>query len=270
MPNWNEIIIQALGDVKAEVTFTRGAILRNRIDEICAESNDDFGAYLKDSGQRFVEAVRQVPNVVIHRRPNTDMFIGFEGSEWPESISGETRGWQPSNVSRFRPDIYAAFTQVSDRRFWYFPDTDVFTQEIEVNNSRKKFELPELTLKDLTDQRRNFAFEQEKGPQDELLITIDRSSNPLARFQSAIKSNRLGESWHKFKSESLMKQIDDWAAEKGIDFRQSWLETEQRLENRQSLQQLMADFSSLMTDDEIRSISVPFRAVEALYRKINS
>ena len=47
-----------------------------------------------------------------------------------------------------------------------------------------------------------------------------------------------------------------------------WMESQDAGHKPQSPQQLMATFAAYMTDEEVRSISVPFRAVEAMYRSI--
>lgn len=267
MPDWNAIINQALRELKADVTFTRGAVLRNKIEEICKESEDDFDAYLKGSNQRFVQVIQQVSGVAIRRLPDTDMFVGLEGADWPEFRVGESEGSGQPKSRRFRSDVYDAFTKISDRGFWYFSDFDEFTQEIPASDSRIKISLPAVTLDQLREQRRSFAALQSDDLNEELIRATDRSANPLAQFQAMISRHKLGQKWHKFKADTLMEQIQNWAKENSIEFRPSWVESDQAQESRKSPQRLMADFAFLMTDDEIRSISVPFRAVEALYRK---
>ena len=193
------------------------------------------------------------------------MFVGLKGAEWPDSLSEEKKEYR----QRFRADVYEALTRISASGYWYFPDTDEFTQVTLENDSLKKIPLPSVTLKDLLDQRRGFAQQGGNEYRDELTKAIDHSPNPLAAFQTVIASQRLGPSWHKYKSKDLMAKIEAWAKEKKIEVRPEWIESDQLRENNQSPQQFLAHFATFMTDDEIRSISVPFRAVEAMYRKIN-
>ena len=270
MPNWDEIVIQALRELKADSTLTRGAILRNKIEEISKISGDDFSAYLKESDQRFLQVLQKIEDVVIHRRPNTDMFVGIEGAEWPTLGGGGSDQYHQSKFPRLRSDLYDALTKISDRTYWYLPDSDEFTQEVPENESRRKIALPTVTLDQLREQRRGFAEQQSQEPKEELKRATDHSANPLADFQSVINRQRLGQSWHRYKSERLMEQIQIWAKQNTIEVSSSWLESDQSQENRQSPQQIMAHFAAFMTDDEIRSISVPFRAVEAMYRNINA
>ncbi len=263
MPNWNEIITKALRELEADTTLTRGAILRSKVNQIASDSEFDFDAYLKDSAQKFSSVVERIDNVVIYKRPNTDMFVGFKGAEWPDSVNGEIREYR----KRFRADVYEAFTRISDSAYWYFPDTDQFTQNISGNASRMKIPLPSVTLGDLLNQRREFAEQSET--KDELLKALMHSPNPLAAFQSAISRQRLGRAWHNYKSERLEEQIQAWAKENDIQFRPHWIDSSESQENSLSPQQLMAHFATFMTDDEIRAVPVPFRAVEAMYRNIS-
>ena len=264
MTDWSSIITRALKELNADTTLTRGAILRNKVVQISDDEGVDFVAYLEGSNQRFVSVVEKVDNVVIRRRPHTDMFVGLEGADWPDSAGQEIEG----SGKRFRADVYEAFTRINDRTYWYFPDTDEFTKNVFENDLRVKVGIPPVTLEDLLSQRRAFAEQSEAT--DELLKAIERSPNPLAAFHAAIGRQRLVSSWNKYNSERLADKIESWANSNGIDFRAQWIDSSRAHENPQSPQEILAHFSSFMTDDEIRAVSVPFRAVEAMYRKINN
>ena len=273
MPNWNNIIAEALKELKADVTFTRGAILRNKVTQVAEAQGHDFDKYLKDSNQKFSAVVEQTDNIVVHKRPNTDMFVGFKSAKWPDSTPPEIREQEkrfrgPSLQSWFRADIYEAFTRISGNTYWYFPDTDIFTQQAPDDDERERIVLPPTTLDSLLAQRRDFAERQEA--KEELIQAIDYSPNPLASFQNVIHEHQLNRLWHNFKTERLGEQITDWAKTNGIEIRPEWMDSNRAQEDIQSPQQLMAHFASFMTDDEIRSISVPFRAVEEMYRSIRA
>ena len=263
MTDWNDIITEALKELRADAIFTRGAILHSKVSQIARKAGLDLDLYLQETKQRFSSAVEKVENVELHKRPNTDMYVGLVGAKWPES----TARWTPRNQNRFRADVYEAFTRISDSDYWYLPDADEFSKETAQDDTRRKLAVPSATLESLLSQRRSFAEESESH--EELKKAIDRSPNPLAAFQAAIAQLRLGQEWHNYKSTILRKNIEEWAEQNEIAFRPQWMEPQDEEHNPQSPQQLMATFADYMTDEEIRSIPVPFRAVEAMYRSIN-
>lgn len=262
MTDWSAIITEALMELRADVVLTRGAILHSKVSEIARRSNLDFDGYLKETNQRFSSAVETVANVELHKRRNTDMYVGLVGAKWPES----TAKWTPKNQHLLRADVYEAFTRISNNDYWYLPDADAFSNDIEQDDTRKKIRVPSVTLESLLDQRRRFSEESEA--RDDLEQAIERSPNPLAAFQAEISRLRLGQEWHRHKSTTLRESIEAWAEENGIEFSPQWMEPQDAEATSQSPQQLMAAFAAYMTDEEIRSISVPFRAVEAMYRSI--
>ena len=262
MTDWNGIVTQALKELQADSVFTRGAILHGKVREIARRSDLDFDGYLKETNQKFSIAVQKVENIELHRRPNTDMYVGLVGAEWPDT----TAQWTPRNQHRFRADVYAAFTRINDNDYWYIPDTDEFRNDVSQDDPRRVIRVQSVTLESLLGQRRSFA-EESEAP-EELRRAIERSANPLATFQAVVNQLRLGREWHIYRSKTLRKSIDEWAAESGIDFNPRWMESEDMEPRPQSPQQVMAMFAAYMTDEEVRSISVPFRAVEAMYRRI--
>lgn len=262
MTDWSDIITDALKELQADVVLTRGAILHRKVIEIARRSDLDFDGYLKETNQRFSSAVQKVDNIELHKRPNTDMYVGLLGAKWPEP----TAKWTPRTQHRFRADVYEAFTRISNNDYWYLPDADAFSNDIAQDDTRRKIRVPSVTLESLLDQRRRFSEESEAH--DELERAIERSPNPLAAFQAEINRLRLGQEWHRHKSTTLRKSIEEWAEENGIEFSPQWMEQQGAEATLQSPQQLMAAFAAYMTDEEIRSISVPFRAVEAMYRSI--
>ena len=262
MTDWNGIITEALKELHADSVFTRGAILHGKVREIARRSDLDFDGYLKETNQRFSTAVQMVENIELHKRPNTDMYVGLVGAKWPET----TAEWTPRNQHRFRADVYEAFTRISDNDYWYLPDTDEFRNDVSRDGPLRKIRVQSVTLESLLGQRRSFA--EVSGSPEELKRAIERSPNPLAAFQAVVNQLRLGQEWHIYKSKTLRKSIDEWAEQNGIEFSPRWMESEGAEHKPQSPQQLMATFAAYMTDEEVRSISVPFRAVEAMYRRI--
>ena len=263
MTDWNSIFVKALKELQADAFFTRGAILYSRVTQIAGREGLDFEQYLKETEQKFSTAIENVESIEIHKRPNTDMYVGFSGAKWPES--GAEQAPRPNN--RLRADVYEAFTRISESNFWYLPDSDEFSNEVTQGDSRRKVAVPSVTLESLLDQRRGFA--EESGAREELSKAIERSANPLRDFQAEVSRLRLGQSWHTYKTRMLRSAIAEWAEKNGIEFSPDWVDSEDVGRDTQSPQQLMATFAAYMTDDEVRSISVPFRAVEAMYRSMS-
>ena len=170
------------------------------------------------------------------------------------------------NRNRIRADVYEAFTRISDNDYWYLLDTDEFSKDVFHDYLGKRIPVPSATLENLLKQRRSFAEESEAS--EELIKAIDRSANPLAAFQAEVHRLRLGLTWHNFKTKLLKESIQEWAEQNNIEFNPQWIEPHSVEQHPQTPQQLMATFATFMTDDEVRSISVPFRAVEAMYRSI--
>ena len=264
MTDWSDIIIKALRELRADTVFTRGAILHGKVSEIARRSGLDFDRHLKETNQKFSSVVQKVENVELHKRPNTDMFVGLIGATWPEAATDRTRRIQ----QRFRADVYEAFTRISDSDYWYLPDTDEFVNDIAKDDTRRRLRVPSVSLEALLSQRRGFAEKSEAG--EELRKAIDRSPNPLAAFQAEISRLRLGREWHVYKSKTLRETIEAWADRNGIAFSPQWREAQDLEHKPQSPQQLMATFAAYMTDEEVRSTSVPFRAVEAMYRSVTA
>ena len=262
MTNWDDIVVEALKELRADAILTRGAILHNKISQIARRDGLDFDRYLKETRQKFSSAIENMENIEVYKRPNTDMYVGLVGAKWPESAAEQ----KPRNYRRFRADVYEAFTRISESDFWYLPDSDEFRKDVPPGDTRTRAAVPSVTLESLLSQRRSFAEESEAS--EELKMAIERSPNPLGAFQAEVARLRLGLAWHNYKSETLRKTIEEWAEQNEVEFSPNWVESQDVEHSRQSPQQLMATFAAYMTDDEVRSISVPFRAVEAMYRSI--
>lgn len=265
MSTWNQLIIQSLRELNADSIYTRGAILRHRISEVAKANGLDFDAYLKESNLKFSELLGRIDSVDIIKRPNTDMFVGLLGANPPFPTG---RGTDP-NRQWFREDIYELFTRIRDISGWYLPETDEFTNSVSDEDPRRKIAVPAITLADLLSQRRDFAEQQKGEDRAELTRAIEYSFNPLPAFQTAIANRKLKRSWHDFKSARISEAIRTWARENSIDFNQQWLQSDTSQQNAQSPQQIMAHLASFMTDEEVRSVAIPFRAVEAMYRSVS-
>ena len=268
MTDWNQVILQALEELDSRNILTRGAKLRDKVAEIVSEQGTDLQAYLSSTDQRFVNLLDGIPEVVVHKRPGTDMYVGFQGAAWPAITGGESRKYHQGTV-KLRQDLYDALTRISERIYYYVPSQDVFTQDPAEGESTERIALPPVTLDDLLTQRREFATQQTTDDSTtNLLNAIDHSPNPLAEFQISLSRLRLGRAWHLFKANSLKNTVDKWAQENEIPVSPSWVGEEWRESVEETPQRLMARFAGFMTEEEIRATLVPFRAVEAMIREL--
>lgn len=268
MTDWNQVVLQALEELDAGKIFTRGAKLRDTVAEIVSDQGTSLQDYLSQTNQKFVDLLDSMPEVVVHRRSGTDMYVGLQGAEWPAVTGEESKGYHRS-PNKLRQDLYDALTKISELTFYYVPSRDVFTQNTTESESTERISLPLVTLQDLLNQRREFAREQTTEESiTNLIISIDHSPKPLADFQISLGRLRLGKAWHSFKATSLRKDIENWATENKLSISPSWIGEEWRESIADSPQALMARFAGYMTEEEIRATLVPFRAVEAMIREL--
>ena len=266
----NELVVEALKQLEANKILTRGAIVRQKMFELAREKNVDLQMSLNSAGMTFRQLLDRVPDVVVYRRQGTDMFVGLQGAAWPE-VSAEREGKDP--VGRYqrdrdwvRPDAYEALTRVSSAPCFYIQSQDVFTQNSSNIPSDDLVEFPVVTLDDLLIQRKEFADQQSQESKTELQNSIVHSSNPLAGFQATVTRLRLKQAWHEFKAANLKKRLEEWASTHDIPISPTWFAGRETGSSVERPQDLLARFSMYMTDEEVRSVMVPFRAIEAMYR----
>ena len=268
MPDWNQIILQALEELDSRKILTRGAKLRDKVAEIVSEQGADLQAYLGSTDQKFVDLLDGMPEVVVHRRPGTDMYVGLQGAAWPAITGRESKKYH-QGIVKLRQDLYDALTRISERSYYYVPSRDVFTQNPTEEESTEQIALPPVTLDDLLIQRREFARQQTtEDSTTNLLNAIDHSANPLADFQASLTRLRLGRDWHLYKANSLKNIVEKWAQENAMPVSPSWIGEEWRESVEETPQRLMARFARFMTEEEIRATLVPMRAVEAMFREL--
>ncbi len=265
MTDWNSLVREALKRLRADETFVRGAKLRGHVAALGLERGEDLDGFLQETKQKFGKLVEEDPDVVVHRPVGTDMLVGFRSAPWPSPVAGEMT--ERRHGIRFRQDVYAALTLITDRPFYYVQSRDEFTQDPQEGDHR--IDLPSVALEILLEQRRQFAEGQASDDvKKELQRAIDRSPNPLVDFQRAIGFQSLGREWHDFKATVLMERLEEWAQHNGIEVSPSWLAEQRPMDTRLSPQDLLARFAQYMTDEEVRSMQVPFRALEEMYVRL--
>jgi len=268
MADWSQILLEAINELGGKETYTRGAIVRLKAEEIGRRTGEDLGEFLSTTNQKFGAFVETLEDVEVHRRPGTDMFVGFKGAAWPSADISGRKAVKGVGIS-FRQDLYDALTKISDRTYYYVRSRDLFTQDRVETEFEDSVALPIVTLDGLLRQRREFADQvTDNGSKEQLLNSVDHSANPLAEFQSTIARLRLGNQWQIHKKEHLKKQLQDWANANQVVVSSTWITEEWRMRSDAPPQKVLADFSQYMTDEEARGLSVPFRAVEAMFRDL--
>lgn len=150
------------------------------------------------------------------------------------------------------------------------PETDSFTVRPGASPGGTPF--PRPTFDDLIAVRRDFAQDVDDPRRKEnLLSALDGSTNPLVAFRSAVVQLGLDEEWGRHLYEALRKRLIHWAHENNVQPSESWfLGGVNRHGEGDTAQAVLSRFAQYMTEDEARSVLVPFRAVEAMYREISS
>ena len=267
MTEWSQLITKALRQLEADQTPARGAALRQQLETLAREHGYDLQAYLTSNGLKFWELVHAVPDVVIRRVHGSDMYVGLDGVEFPDITRIEVAALEKSGI-RLRADLYAALTRIGVGRYYYIRSRDEFTSHHSDESPSDTIELPSVTLDTLLDVRRQFAEQQATEASVDLQDSVDQSPNPLAAFQATVSRLGLGRAWHEFNSKRLRDAVESWARSNDVAVSSSWFVEDGAGTSGERPQNLLAGFSRYMTDEEIRSLQVPFRAVEALYRDL--
>jgi hypothetical protein len=184
------------------------------------------------------------------------MLVGLEGA---------TEGPPLPEARTVREDVYRAFTRVDARPYNYSRSQDRFTQE--ALDDGDVIPGPTITQDDLMAERRDFAAAQAAIVQVALYAALDEPQ-PLTAFQKAVNGNRLQRQWRRFRLERILQRVDTWVGQHGMAVSPTWLNEEAPVAAwpiRTVMEYLLAE----MSDDELRGLNVPVRAVEAAFRRAN-
>ena len=257
---WVNLVRKILREAGGERTLITGATLKQSI-RAASENETALDSYLKDTGLRFASFLERIDGVEVKKRVGTDMLVGLEGAKWP-TISPARAPSHPE----FRQDVYEALTRASQARYHYLPSTDEFRPSSgELSDT---IAMPLVTLEDLVAQRREFAESvEDSSARQALFVSLDGSVNPLANFQRELNLRGLAENWHRFKFDTLFAKLSEWASANNIAVSPAWHNT--AIEHkRDTSQQILTRLVQYMSEQEIRDLNVPFRAVEAFYRDL--
>jgi Uncharacterised protein family (UPF0158) len=261
--NLSENVKAALRQLGADKELVPGAKLRQVLDKSFLEPHflDEF---LKEKGLRFSEFVSGISGIFVQKRSGADMLVGFPDAQWPVSAAG-SRGF--STRLQFRPDVYLALTRVTAEGFYYLRESDQFIEGR--LGEASGVPLPKVTFSELTAERKQFAEAlEDKAMGRGLSDALEQSTSPISAFQRAIAHLNLGEQWHIFKFGLLRAKLEQWTKENHLAVLPSWYVNAPEPE-AYSPKAVMARLVDHMTEEEIRSLAVPFRAVESLFNSMS-
>ena len=257
MIEWAELVVAALRELDAGREMVPGAKLRQRMEVLGAKAGFDVGAHLAESAEPFVLSVSRVSEVVVARRPGSDVLVGITGASVPVSVPRSTHYGPPGTL---RKDVFLAFTRVAPVPFVYMPDADVFTPQDRA--TEPTIEVERVSLDGLIEDRMAFVNSLPEEDRSPLRDALERSPNPLTTFREEAAAHGLLGQWASRQTEMIKARVVSWAQAHGISPRETWFQQRTEISAHQALERLLP----YITPDEIRAMSVPFRAVEAFLR----
>lgn len=266
--DWTRIVEEALEELEGRKHYVPGAKLHGEVRSRGLKAGDDFLEYLRRSGTPFRQFLGRVPGICLHTRPHphTDMLVGFDGATLPVDTAPRPADQRRATL-RFRRDVYEAFTRIRPVPYVYVPTSDEFTTE--AGEGTGCVNVPSATLEEHLQVRRDFAGSVDREEvQTELLKAIDGSANPLTAFQKAVAQSGMTSEWIDFNARAVRQRIDAWASQNNIEVRDEWFWRGPEPEAVDTPQEILAEMTNYMTEDEVRNMSIPFRAVEEMYRRM--
>jgi len=258
MGDWQELIEQVLRDLGGEKVCVPGAKLHTEVSRRAYKEGRDFGTYLAENNQRFAEFLETNDRIRLHRRRGADVLVGFDGAILPAQ-------GPPAEYPVFRDDVYKAFTRITSMPYVYSRSADAFITD--PGSATDVVEVPPVTLEQLLQQRREFAQSiTDAQAAQRLMDAIERSPNPLATFQRSLGELGLLRRWHESNYAAIRERVNAWAQENSVEVSDAWFA--QRAQPAESPQEILAELSRHLTDEEVRQMAIPFRAVEEFYRAL--
>ena len=269
MIDWNATAVEAIKQLGGDETLVPGAKLRQRIHEIGLSSEADLREHLESNSQTFSDFLRGVPDIVMEKRRGTDMLVGLEGAKRPAADDQRIQRLPSHSPPRLRQDAYTALTRLTPSQYYYVRESDSFTSRPAAEENG--IPVPQATHDGLVAIRRDFAEKvTESDKRERLLSSLNQSSNPLASFRNVVAQLGLTEDWASHLYKSLRELLEYWAYQNNLQPSDSWFrESGSRRGKVDRPQDILSRFAQYLTEDEARSVAVPFRAVEAMYRDIS-
>lgn len=265
---WAQFLRQALEELGGQEFLIPGAKVHSYVGNLGRREGEDFLTFLRGSGLSFRQFVDLVPGTTLQIAPSprSDMLVGFEGAVMPKPTSS-VPALPPRRQLLVRQDAYDAFTRISESPFVYVRSSNDFTRD--PGDAADQVPVPPVTLEGLLTDRRQFVDsldDAEPEVREELRRGIDYSPNPLADFQRRVAEKGLLRHWHYFNYDIISQKIREWAQQNGLPVSAAWFEPRAERAAVQSPQAILSELSRFLTDDEVRSLRIPFRAVEEMFR----
>lgn len=266
MPDWDELILEALQQMSGDIVAIPGARLRERVAALAAQQGLNLEEHLATKGIRFANLLEGVARVVVQKRPGTDMLVGLE----PTSARRDSaRNQLLDQGLALRHDVYEAFTRVSPTQFFYVRDSDQFT--LQPPDASSAVPVPRVQWSDLLEIRQEFVSQRTEPAIKEDLERSLTAPNPLGAFQAAVLKHNLWAQWWQHFVLAIYRRVETWAETNGLPVSLTWRVASATSDfNRRTPQSILSDLARHMTEDEIRSLSIPFRAIEAFVRSLRS
>ena len=231
-----------------------GAKLRQRMVQLGEEQGLDVPAYIQESGYQFSQLIRQVSTVRIDRVLGSDILVGLHGASKPRwvQVPIPARGG-------LRRDLYLAFTRMTTEPFVYLPHSDKFvTADLSEGESIK---IAKVSHESLISDRRTFVKTLPLDEQRPFLDALNHPTNPLTQFRDVIIEHSKINHWISAHADQLRSRITQWAKDNQITPRDTWFRKSQ---GTISPHRTLIRIVPYLSEDEIRDLRIPFRAIEAL------
>ncbi len=258
MADWDDVTIAALKELGADSVMVPGAKLRQKMVQLGYHHGLDVAAHVNRSTLSFSQLADEVVGVVVQHQSGSDVLVGLEGAEAPSKPLGPSHGGLP-----LRRDVYEAFTRLSATPFAYLPESDKFVMEGEARGSAVS--VHPVSLETLLADRRRFIHSLPTDRQRPLIEAVTSSTTPLSAFRTAVTAAGMFDLWAAAQSRTVVDRVRRWAEDNGVTPRDAWFRGEAR---PISPHQTLARLAPYLTADEIRNLSIPFRAVEAMLSDI--
>ncbi len=253
-PDLKQIVLEALQDAPKDRRLL-GSTLGNLAARVAAAHGFVFKHELKRAGLTMKRLLEQMQEIRI--RPaavGPDFEVTTSDGNFQETKSTE-------GAQQLRKDIYDAFTRLRDEPLFYDPVYDKFHRD---GTDESRIIVPPITIDILIDDRQKFAATvADANVSAALERALQTPSVALTNFKNTIDQAGLKPEWYSAVAELVKARIQGWVAQSGLIFREEWLRFEQRSHARDP-RQTLNDIAKYMTDQEVRALSIPLRAIEAL------
>ncbi|HEX3463744.1 MAG TPA: hypothetical protein VHS78_06830 [Candidatus Elarobacter sp.] len=258
MTDWRALIFDTLRDLGADQRLIPGSRLMQELARRSSGEDTDFRVHLKNVGLSFSKFLSQFrPEIIVDIRGARDMLVGLPGA---------TEGPPLTEPRQLREDVYKAFTRVEAQPYNYSRSHNLFTQE--QLPAEDVVPGPTITTELLIEERKEFAQTQPSDVSTDLMAALDDPA-PLTAYLHALGKRRLQRPWRRFRLAKLADRVAAWAEASGLPLHPEWFNEAGPLTAtpaRRVIDLILAE----MTDDEVRSLLVPVRAVEVVIRKASA